>query len=154
MCYTDYGYTYMFHWSTDIPMHGLPHVILLIVLIVTWILGISLLPMHVRFLYSCHMDPRSDYMYYCAMLLYSGYMIVFCYWYGYSRYWTWELLICNMWNPTSIVPVSRYIVPVILFPFPVILFYAINRAQVQLSCYPYHVLYLFLLHCILDISDQ
>ena len=28
----------------------------------------------------------------------------------------------------------RYIVPVILFSFPVILFYAINRAQVQLSC--------------------
>ena len=27
-----------------------------------------------------------------------------------SRYWTWELLICDMWNPTSIVPVSRYIV--------------------------------------------
>ena len=40
-----------------------------------------------------------------------------------------------------IVPVSRYIV------------YAINRALVQLSCYPYQVLYLFLLHCILDISD-
>jgi len=49
---------------------------------------------------------------------------------------------------------SCYIVPVILFPFPVILFYAINRALVQLSCYPYHVLYLFLLHCILDISDN
>ena len=30
------------------------------------------------------------------------------------------------------------IVPVILFPFPIILFYAINRALVQLSCYPYH----------------
>ena len=44
---------------------------------------------------------------------------------------------------------SRYIVPV-----SVILFYAINRAQVQLSCYPYHVLYVFLLHCILDISDN
>ena len=39
-------------------------------------------------------------------------IIVSCYWYGYSRYWTWELLICDMWNPTSIVPVSRYIVPV------------------------------------------
>ena len=38
--------------------------------------------------------------------------IVSCYWYGYPRYWTWELLICDMWTPTSIVPVSRYIVPV------------------------------------------
>ena len=49
---------------------------------------------------------------------------------------------------------SRYSIPDILFPIPVILFYAINRAQVQLSCYPYHVLYLFLLHCILNISDH
>ena len=35
--------------------------------------------------------------------------------------------------------IDCYIVPVILIPFPVILFYAINRALVQLSCYPYHV---------------
>ena len=40
------------------------------------------------------------------------------YWYGYSRYWTWELLTCYMWTSTSIDPViliplycSRYIVP-------------------------------------------
>ena len=79
MCYMDYCYTFMFHRSTDIPMHGLPHVILLIVIIVTWILGISLLHMHVWLLYSCHMDPRSYYMYYCAMLPYSCYMIVSCY---------------------------------------------------------------------------
>jgi len=46
------------------------------------------------------------------------YMIISCYRYGYSRYWTWELLICDMWTSTSIVPVilfllycSRYIVP-------------------------------------------
>jgi len=117
-----------------------------IIIIVTWILGIALLHMHVWFLYSCHMDSRSDYMYYCSMLPYSCYMIVSCHWYGYSRYWTWELLIRDMWNPTSIVPVSCYIIPVILFPFPVILFYAINRAQVQLSCYPYHVFVLVTLY--------
>jgi len=135
-------------------------------LIVTWMLDTPLshvhtsllhmltarVYMHVLFLSSCH--HRTYDLYYCSMLPYACYMIVSCYWYGYSRYWTWELLICDMWNPTSIIPVSRYIVPVILFPFPVILFYAINRAQVQLSCYPYHVLYLFLLHCILDISDH
>jgi len=69
--------------------------------------------MHVLFLSSCHMNHCTYYMYYCSMLsLYSSYMIVSCYWYGYSRHWTWELLICDMWNPTSIVPVSRYIVPV------------------------------------------
>jgi len=44
---------------------------------------------------------------------------------------------------------SRYIVPVSRY-----LVYAINRAQVLLSCYLYHLLYLFLLHCILDISDH
>ena len=37
----------------------------------------------------------------------------------------------------------------LLFPFFVILFYAINRAQVLLSCYMYHALYLFLLRCVL-----
>jgi len=35
------------------------------------------------------------------------------------------------------------------FSFSVILFYAINRAQVMLSCYMYHALYLFLLRCVL-----
>ena len=94
------------------------------------------------FLDSRYIEHYFCYMYYCSMWFrYSSYMIVSCYWYGYSRYWTWELLIRDIWNPTSIVPVSCYIVPVILFSFPVILCYAINRALVQLSCYPYHVLY-------------
>ena len=80
-----------------------------IVIIVTWILGISLLHMHVWFIYSCHMDSRSYYMYYFSMLSpYSCYIIVSRYWYYYSHYWTHELLICDVWNPTSIVPVSRY----------------------------------------------
>ena len=30
------------------------------------------------------------------------------FWDWYSRYWTCELLICDVWNPTSIVPVSLY----------------------------------------------
>ena len=89
------------------------------------------------------------------------FMIVSCYWYGYTRYWTWELLICDMWNPTSIVPVilfplycSRDIVPVSRYIVPVILFYAINRALVQLSCYPYHVLLFVLVTLDTDISDH
>ena len=61
----------MFHWYTDRPMHGLPHFILLLPLCHV---SISLLHMHVWFLSSCHMDPRSYYMY--SMLLYSCYMIV------------------------------------------------------------------------------
>ena len=68
-------------------------------------------------LYSCHMDHHAYYMYYRSVFPYSWYMIVscYCYWYGYSRYWTWELLRCDMWTSTSIVPVSRYIVHDILF---------------------------------------
>ena len=34
------------------------------------------------------------------------------------------------------------------FPFLDILFHAINRAHVMLSCYMYHVLYLFLIYCV------
>jgi len=30
ICYTDYCYTYRFHWYTDIPIHGVPHIILLL----------------------------------------------------------------------------------------------------------------------------
>ena len=64
--------------------------------------------------------------------------IVSCYWYGYSRYWTWELLICDMWTPTSIVPVSCYIVPVILFPFPVILSTEL-RSSYHVTCIMYRI---------------
>ena len=95
-------------------------------------------------------------------------------------HWSWFILVLHgyawipvIWNTVSVTcifvscywygfPVTGHEscwyatcgIPHLLFPFPVILFYAINRAQVRLSCYPYHVLYLFLLHCILDISDH
>ena len=39
-------------------------------------------------------------------------------------------------------------IPHLLFPFPVILFYAINKAQVLLSCDLYHVLTLYTLNII------
>ena len=67
---------------------------------------ISLLYMQAWFLHSYHMDPGSCYTYYCSMLPYSCYTIVSCYWYGYSRYWTWELLICAMWE--SHISCSRF----------------------------------------------
>ena len=60
----------------------------------------SLVYMHVLFLYSCHVDHRSYCMYYCCM-----YLPVFPL-HKYSRYWIHELLICDVWNPTSIV--SRF----------------------------------------------
>ena len=81
--------------------------------------GFSILIIWILVPIACMIVPgysRSYYMYYCAMLPSSCYMIVSCYWYGYSRYWTWELLIGDMWNPTSIVPGSCYIVHDILFP--------------------------------------
>ena len=96
-------------------------VISYIVIIVTWILGISLLHMHVWFLYSRHMDPCSYYMYYCSMLSpYSCYMID---WFPllillFPLLDTWAV------DMRYIVPVSRYTVlcdqqssgPVILWP--------------------------------------
>ena len=60
----------------------------------------------------------------------------------------------SCWYAICGIPHLVFPFPVILFPFPVILFYAINRTQVLLSCYPYQVLYLFLLHCLLAISDH
>ena len=156
MCYTDYCYTYMFHWYTDTPMHGLPHVIIscyhhhmdsrqitvthacMVSLFLSYglpfILLVFLFHVIVFMLYDCFLlliwilpllDMRAVDMRYVDSHIYCSRFPLYC---------------------------SRYIVPVILFSFPVILFYAINRAQVQLSCYLYHVLYLFLLHCILDIS--
>jgi len=76
--------------------NSLDTVISYIGIIIIWILGTqlyhvhtSLLHMftapvyiHVLCLYSCHMDHRSYYMYYYAMLsMYSCYMIIARYWY-------------------------------------------------------------------------
>ena len=41
----------------------------IIVIIITWILGISMLHMHAWFLYSCHMDHRSYCMSYSCILV-------------------------------------------------------------------------------------
>jgi len=81
------------------------------VIIVTWMLCThlyhvayhycmySLVYMHVLFLYSCHMDHRSYYIYYCCMYIPLFLLHDFsCYWYWYSRYWTLELLIYDVWN--------------------------------------------------------
>ena len=43
------------------------------------------------------------YMIATCIFMYSRYMIISRYWYWYFLYWTCELLICDMWNPTSII---------------------------------------------------
>ena len=40
------------------------------------------------------------------------------------------------------------------FPFPVIVFRTINRAHVMLSYYMYHILYLFLIYCIMKDNND
>ena len=106
-------------------------------IIVAWILGISLLHMHVRFLSSCHMDPRSYYMSYCAMLPYSCIHVIWLFpvtdmdnpatghescWYAicgiphrlwYCSRYIVPVLYCSrfpLYCSCCIVPISRYIV--------------------------------------------
>jgi len=97
------------------------------VIIITWILGISLLYMHVWFLYSCHMDPRSYYMYYCALVPYSCYMIPLLDMRAVDMRYVESHIYCSrfpLYCSRYIVPVSRYIVlsyqqssgPVIMLP--------------------------------------
>ena len=96
--YTDYYYTYGFHWYMDIPIHVVPYCYhrymdtRYTVISCSHITVTSRVYMHVLFLFSCHMDPRAYYMYYCSILSpYSCYMIVSHYWYCYSHYWTWAV---------------------------------------------------------------
>ena len=160
-------YSCMFgiHWYAATLVHWIPSCY--IDFIVTWMLDTLLSHVHTSLLHMlttrvymyalcpsyCHMTHRAPYMYYCSLLsLYSSYMIVSCYWYGFpvTGHESCWYAICGiphllfpLYCSRDIVPVSRYIVLVILL-------YAINRALVQLPCYPYHVLYLFLLPCILN----
>ena len=122
-----------------------------IVIIVTWMLGTqlyhvytSLLHMHILFLYSCHMDHRSYCISYCCMyipvfLLYD----CFRYWYWFFRYWIRELLICDVWNPTSIVsrfPLSCFMLSTELkFGYRVtcIMYYSCSWYPVHIQCIKY-----------------
>ena len=129
---------YMIHWSLLLhvlsqSVHGLLRytnvrttACHIIVSIVTWILGISLLHMHVWFPYSCYIDPRSYYIYYCSMLSpYSCYMLV-------SRYWSCYFPLLDTWTVDM-----RCVLPhIYCFPFPVILL-----AHVLFSYYLDHALF-------------
>ena len=123
-----------------IPMHGVPQAIVLFY----WLL----LHMHVGFSILVVWIP-----------VHATCMIVPCY--GIHVIWLFHVadmdilvtglescwyaicgiphLVFPLYCSSDIVSVSRYLVPVILF-------YTINRAQVQLSCYPYHVFVLVTLY--------
>ena len=106
------------------PLHRIPscHII---VIIVTWILGILLLHMHVWFLYSCHMDSRSYYV--IRIPIHITCIIVPCY----RIHVIWLFLVTDMdipdigyescWYAICGIPHLLFPFPVILFPFPVIL---------------------------------
>ena len=105
----------MFHWYTDRLMHGLQHFMF------TYHCYSCMSCFYITVTHACVVSLFLSYgsLFILHVLLFhvTVFMLYDCFllliWI--SRYWTWELLICDMWNPT-------FIVPVILFPFPVILF--------------------------------
>ena len=113
-----------------------------IVIIAIWLLGISLWHIYVWFLYSCHMDHRSYCMSNCCM-----YILIF------QLHDYFPLLIFSLLD-TRAVDMRCVESHIYCFPFPVILFHAINRAQVMVSYYMYHVPYLFLLYCIMKDNKE
>jgi len=145
----------MFDWYTDISLHGVPHVIYLCSYTCSH-RYITVTYAHRTSVHACTVSIFLSSLYISYVLLFHG-TVVMLYDCFLLLIWIFPILdmrAVDMRYVESHIYCSRYIVPVILFLFLVILFYAINRALVQLLCYPYHVLYLFLLHCILDISDH
>ena len=106
--------------------------------------------MHWLSLYSCCMDHCLYYMNYCYMDIpifslhdcFSLLILIFSLLYM----WAVDIRCVDLsatWNKateaTSRIP---------HLPFLIILYHAITRAHVLLSCYMYHALYLFLIHCV------
>jgi len=156
----------MSHWYIDTPIHWIPSFHIL----VSSLHGCSVhsyimfthhcyiySPVYMRwlFMYSGHMDHHSYYMIYCCMYIHASPL------HDYFPLRILIFLLLNMWAvDMQCVELSATWIQVIgppleshiyCFLFPVILFYAINRAHVLLSCYMYHALYLFLIHCVLQI---
>ena len=138
------------YWYTDTLLPGIPlygysvHVLHYCYLY-------SPVYMHWLSMYSCYMDHD---LYYCYMAIPGFPLIEHCFCYMDYCYTSSPSCIPVTWlfPITDIdIPVTGYMscwytmcgIPHLLFPFLVILFYAINRAQVMLSCYMYHALYLF-----------
>jgi len=165
ICYTDYCYTYMFHWYTDIPIHGVSHFILLL----SSLHGCSI-HSYLMFTHHCYIcSPQSVHA--CIVLIFLSYeslyilhVLLFHVIPVFLLYDCFPLLILLFllldmsaidmrcvelsatWIEATGPPLESHIY---CFPFPIILFSAINRTQVMLSCYMYHALYLFLFRCVL-----
>ena len=70
-----------------------------------------MLCLHITVTHACIVSIFLSYgstVYIACIFRFSCYMIISRSWYWISCYWIHELLICDVWNPTSIVPVSRY----------------------------------------------
>jgi len=94
--------------------------------------------MHCLCIYSCHINHRAYCMYYCCM-----YLPVF----PLHDYFPLLILLFPLLDTWAVD--MRYVeFHIYCFPFPVIVFHAINRSHVMLSYYMYHILYLFLIYCI------
>ena len=117
--------------------------------------------MHVLLLSSRHHCPY--YMYYCFILPYSCYMIVSCY----CIHVIWLFPVTDMDIPVTGHESCWYAIcgiPHLLFPFPVILFplycsrfplyCSMLSTELRSSYHVTRIMYLFLWHCILDISDH
>jgi len=171
----------MSHWYTDRLMHGQPHFIIVDISLYTCMLCLhitvtcachvylSLLHVHVMLTYHCYtcmsclhitVTPAcyiflslfhlQSMFHVPVFMLYDCFLLLI---------WIFPLLdmrAVDMRYVESHIYCSRFLLYCFrdIIPVPVILFYAINRAQVQLSYYPYLVLYLFFLHCILDMLDH
>jgi len=131
-------------WILDISLHGLSHSML------AWSLYTFMSYLHITDTHAYNVSHLLSYDSLCTLHRLLFHVIVSML---YDRFLLMIriFLLLDMWavdmryvgSPHLLFPFpvycSCYLVHVILFLIPVILFYAINRAQVQLSCYPYHV---------------
>jgi len=63
----------------------------------------------------------------------------------------WYAMCETKWHVDLSHGATSRILHISYFSFPVMLFHAINRAHVLLSCYMYYALFLFLIHCVVQI---
>ena len=167
---TDYCYTYMVHWYTKIPLHRLLHFRL-------WLSSLHGCSVHSYLMITHHCSICSPHectcMYcfyliiiwltdYCSMLPYSCYMLVSRDYYCYARYWIllfllliWIFPLLDMravdtWYVESHIYCSRFLLYCSRFP----LYCSMLSTELRSSYHVTRIMYLFLWHCILDISDH
>jgi len=117
----------MNYWYTDTLVHWIPscaqllHVLTSVLYKTHWCTCIDCLCLLVTWIMDYIITHEPSCILVILPIVYVTWIIVtwvvrlvfplhdyFPFWYWYSRYWIHELLICDVWNPTSIVPVSRY----------------------------------------------